>query len=106
MKIKLSPVRSDERLVASVSGQAITLNGTEYDFTQLQDGESLPADAVDCKWICGDVRNVDGEICLTLVLPHGINAPQETRFPEHFDKYMTVTSGNVPLPPYDQEIAR
>lgn len=103
MKIKLSPVRLDDRLDAAVSGNVITINGELFDFSQLNDGESLPSSAIESTWIIGSVANIGGEIHLTLVLPHGANAPHETRFPAAFAEPMTVHSGPVPLPPYDVE---
>lgn len=104
MKIKLSPVRSDLQIeAAQVVGDEITINGESLDFSPLKDGETLPADAIQHPFITGDVSRIDGEIHLTLVLPHGPNAPHSTRFPEYFDKYMTVTEGAVDIPAYDGE---
>lgn len=103
MKIKLSPARMDEHMLASVSNDTIIINDISFDFSQLDEGESLPADAISSKWICSDVHRIDGEIYLTLLLSHGINAPHETRFPAAFTSPMTVTSGPVPLPPYDAD---
>jgi len=101
MKITLSPVRMDAQLIASVSGDTIMLNGAVLDFTLLQDGETLPHGAIDSLWIPGDVQRIGGEIHITLRLPHGKNAPQETRFQAAFYEPMTVLDGEVPLPPYD-----
>ena len=101
MKIKLSPVRCDEQLSASVVGDAITLNGIKFDFSQLSAGDTLPKSAVYCQWIASDVERIGDEIYLTLILPHGANAPHETRFPTAYSEFMTVTDGEVPLPPYN-----
>lgn len=101
MKITLSPVRSDVELTASVSGDAITVNGVELDFSPLLEGDLLPAGAVGSDWIEGIVCRIDGEIHLRLRLPHGANAPHETRFPVAFNDPMTVGDGAVPLPRYD-----
>lgn len=101
MKIKLSPVCMLEQLKASVSGDVIVVNGVSLDFSPLQEGEALPLTAVDSKWIAGDVQRIGGEIHLTLILPHGINAPESTRFPEAYDTPMTIVDSAVPLPPYD-----
>lgn len=102
MKIKLSPVRMDIQLAATVMDDAIALNGETLDFSPLKDGETIPAEAIQHQFITGDVSRIDGEIHLTLVLPHGPNAPHSTRFPEYFDKYMTVTEGAVEIPAYDE----
>jgi hypothetical protein len=52
-------------------------------------------------WITGDVSRVSGEICLSLLLPHGANAPEETRFPAAYSIPLIIADGPVPLPPYD-----
>ncbi len=103
MKIYLSPVRMDERIVAIVSGDTITVNNQVLDFSPLQEGESLPSEAINSKWVRGEVARLDGEIHLTLVFPHGVDAPYETRFPAAFEIPITVLEGEVPLPPYDSE---
>lgn len=102
MKIKLSPVRTDVQLVASVHGDVLTVNGQDIDFSPIPEGATLPAAAVLSDWVNGDVSRINGEIHLTLMLPHGANAPHSTRFPEYFDKYMTVGDGEIDLPAYDQ----
>lgn len=98
--INLSPVRLDVELSASVSGKVVTLNGEAFDFGFMQDGDMLPADAIDTDFITNSVKCADGAIHLTLNLPHGANAPHETRFPEPIT---VTTSGPVNLPPFDVE---
>lgn len=101
MKIKLSPVRSDnEPLAASVEGDVITVNGTAYDLSPLEASEELPATEPFAGSI---IRDADGVIHLTLMMPHGANAPEETRFPAAFAEAMDIDSGNIPVPPYDEE---
>ena len=95
MKLTLSPTRRDETLVASRSGDTLTLNGEELDFGPLEEGETLPADAIDSEWITGDVTRTDGVLHLTLRLPHGANAPEETRFPETI---IDPPDGEIALP--------
>ena len=101
MKINLTPVCMDERVQAEVSGDAIIINGVALDFSPLPEGGVLPREAISSLWIASDVLRVDGEINLTLLLPHGANAPHETRFPLAYSDPMTVVGGLVPLPPYD-----
>lgn len=103
MKIKLSPVRMDEQMNANLIGDTITINGLEFDFSPLKEGDVLPTGSVNCSWILGEITRSSGEVCLTLVVPHGANAPHETRFPAAFDVPMTVVAGNVHLPPYEAE---
>ena len=100
MKITLSPTRRDETLTASRDGDTLTLNGEAFDFAPLEEGETLPADAIDSPWIAGDVTRTDGALHITLRLPHGANAPEETRFPE---PVIDPPDGEVALPPYEIE---
>lgn len=104
MKIKLSPVRADAQLTATISGDILTVNTQVLDFSPLPDGASLPSEAVDTEWLQGNITRINGEIHLTLLLPHGANAPYETRFPTAFETPITVLEGEVPLPPYDSEV--
>jgi len=97
MILTFSPVRMDETLTASVSGQVLTLNDGALDFSPLPAGATLPRDAIDNPWIAGDVtRAPDGTLTVPLILPHGANAPDETRYPEP----ITINSGSASLPPH------
>ena len=82
MTLHLSPQRRDDTLTVSKAGDVLTINGEEFDFSQVPDGGLLPRDALDCEWIVSDVERVDGELVLTLLLPHGANASEAARFPE------------------------
>lgn len=95
MKLLFSPQRRDDVLTLSKSGDALTINGTVYDFSPLPDGATLPREAIDCKWICGNVERINGELVIPILLPHGPDASEAARFPEP----LTVTSdGEVVLP--------
>ena len=95
MKLIFSPQRRDDVLTISKSGDALTVNGTVYDFSPLPDGATLPREAIDCEWICGDVSRINGELVIPVLLPHGPDASEAVRFPEP----LTVTSnGEVVLP--------
>lgn len=95
MIINLSPQRRDDTLEITKTGDALTINGIEYDFTQVPDGGLLPREAVDCEWLVSDVKRVDGELVLTLLLPHGVDATEAARFPEPL---VDVPDGLVVLP--------
>jgi len=95
MNINLSPQRRDDALTIIKNGDVLTINGTEYDFSQLPDGGTLPADAVDCEFVIGSVERVNGELELTLLLPHGANASEAARFPEPI---IDPADGEVELP--------
>lgn len=99
MKINLSPQRRDDQLTVEKAGDTLTINGTAYDFSQLPDGATLPRDACDCQWLASDVERIDGELVLTLLLPHGANAPESTRFPKPI---VNPDDGVVKLPMYDE----
>jgi len=108
MHINFSPTSEFIKIAASRSGDVLTIQEyatdgnplAEYalDFAPLLDGDTLPRDAVDCKWLASDVTRIDGALHLTLILPHGSNAPHEARFPEP----ITVTEdGPIALPAYE-----
>jgi hypothetical protein len=92
MILTFQPVRMDEALTASVAGDVLTLNGVALDFGPLPAGATLPRAAIASPWIAGDVT-CDGAGVLTvpLILPHGANAPEATRFPA------PITAGNGPV---------
>jgi hypothetical protein len=98
-QIDLSPMRRDDRLEVSVSGDVFTINGAAFDFSALPEGASLPRDAVACDWLAGDAERIGGVLHLSLILPHGANAPGETRFPVP----VMAGDGPVDLPPYEIE---
>lgn len=95
MLINLSPIRSDRTLEIIKTGETLTINGIPYDFSQLPNGATLPREAIDCEFIVSDVNRINGEIELTILLPHGANASHEARFPEPI---VMTTNGQVVLP--------
>lgn len=101
MQIKLSPQRSDKRLTLEKQNQTLIINGERFDFSQLPDGATLPNEAVQSDVIVSDVELIDGVLQLTVLLPHGANAPHETRFPEPIK---VSEDGVITLPPYDEEV--
>lgn len=98
MILTLTPCRGDTPLAAELAGDVLVLNGAAFDFSALPEGGLLPQATVDCAWIASDVTRSGGHVCMTLILPHGGNAPEATRFPAP----VTVTDeGPVALPLYD-----
>lgn len=81
MRIELSPQRRPGALEVSKSGDALTINGEVFDFSSLPDGATIPAGEVPCDFIAGPVERIDGDIHLTLLLPHGPNPPEAVAFP-------------------------
>lgn len=95
MKFNLIPVRSDDHLSAEVMGEVLTLNGTSFDLSGVSAASPL---IVSSQWIVGEVtRDEVGNIALSLILPHGPNAPDETRFPEMIE----AEDGALPLPDWE-----
>ncbi|MGY4876520.1 hypothetical protein ACLUEY_01385 [Vreelandella aquamarina] len=93
LKLNLSPIRSDEETTASLAGTVLTVNGTDYDLSELPDGAAARHPEL------GKVtRNGDNYEC-TIKLGHGPNAPEATRFPEPIT--LTDHSGAIDLPIYD-----
>lgn len=101
MHIKLSPQRSDKRLTLEKQNQTLIINGESFDFSELPEGATLPRDAIESDVIVSDVERINGEIHLTVLLPHGANAPHETRFPEPIK---VSEDGVITLPPYDEGV--
>lgn len=99
MHITLSPVRMDEPLTVSRTGDTLTPNGETFDFSALPEGGTLPAEAIVSDWIVGPVSRVNGELHLTLRLPHGANPSRAVAFPEPLT---VLEDGPIPLP-FDPE---
>ena len=95
MIFNLSPIRDDRVLNITKQGETLTINGVPYDFSQLPEGATLPNEAIGCEFIVSDVNRVNGEIELTILLPHGANASHEARFPQPITM---TTDGQVVLP--------
>lgn len=81
MKIKLNPQRRDDNLSVERQGETLTINGATFDLSVIPEGATLPASAVDCEYLTGDIERIDGVLHLSLVLPHGANPPQSVAFP-------------------------
>jgi len=99
MKINLSPFRSDDKLTVEKTGDRLRINDKLFNFNPVSEGATIKASDVPCDWIVGDVTRTNGEIELTLRLPHGPNPSQAVAFPEPLDD---VPDGIVALP-FDPE---
>lgn len=98
MKISFTPIRMDSVLVAELSAETLTLNGDAYDFSHVEEGQ--PVEDHDCPWVIGPVSRVNGELEVTLLLPHGGHPPHDTVFPQPIQ----VAGGAIPLPAYDAPV--
>lgn len=91
MNIIFTPQRRDDALLLSVSGETITVNGVEYDFSVIPEGASLEAEATDCMYFVGDISRTDGVLSVAVILPHRQDPNQPIAFPES----VSVTTGVV-----------
>ena len=91
MHITLSPVRMDQTLTVARTGTGLFLNGTPVDLPSY-DMEAAPS-----PWIVGQPFEEAGVWHVTLILPHGADAPEETRFAPPL---LLAGDGPVALPAY------
>lgn len=98
MKITLSPQRGTAPVTVTRTGDALTIDGETFDFSPLPEGGELPVEAIGSDHFHGPARREGGVIHLVLRLPHGPDAPPETRFPQ---PVTPEGDGPVPLPPFD-----
>jgi len=101
MRISFNPQRRDERLtLEKSSGDRLRVNGELFNFGTLMEGDTIPEGAIPCEYICGPVRRINGEICLTLYLPHGANPSHSVAFPEPI---IVVADGPIFLPTDEEQ---
>lgn len=87
----LIPVRMDDPLTISAEGETLIFNGEGVAL------EDIPA-AIACSWIVGTPAPVPDGWVVEIILPHGADAPEETRFPASI---LISQDGPVNLPPFD-----
>ena len=97
MKINLSPQRRDDQYTLAVSGDTLIINGETFDFTPVEEGDILEGEAINSEYIVDKVTRTEGQLQITLVLPHGYPAPESTRSPEPI---VNPPDGPVTLPAY------
>lgn len=91
MNINFTPQRSDKELLLSISGEVLSINGATYDLSVIPEGASLNASATDSDTLLNDISRDNGELSLTVFLPHKANPPKSIAFPEP----VSITSGVV-----------
>ena len=99
MIITFSPMRHDDTLSLSKSGDVLTVNGQAFDFSALPEGASLSCADIESVWFAGPVERRQGDLHIRLFLPHGPSAPEDTRFPAAL---ACDTDGPVPVPVHSQ----
>ena len=83
MKISFLPQRRPETLtLEKTSGNRLRINGELFNFNPLEDGDTIPEGSIPCDWIVGPVERINGEVCLTVILPHSPNPSRAVAFPE------------------------
>lgn len=93
IKINLNPVRSETETKISWIAPILAVNNEPFNLSLLEDGATASGHPV-----LGDVTRVGNDYQCTVVLGHGKNAPQTTRFPEP----LTIAQdGIIELPLYD-----
>jgi hypothetical protein len=97
MEIQFTPVRDDQRLALETAGDVLIINGERFDFSELPEGSELPAQAISSRWFVGPVTRRDGELSVSLLLPHGAHAHPEALYPKPIT---TSSDGAVQLPAY------
>ncbi|MGE8150902.1 hypothetical protein ACQKP5_06575 [Pseudomonas vancouverensis] len=95
MNIVLSPQRRDDEYVLVKSGDAISINGEIFDFSQMGEGDSLPASAIQSEWFVDKVERIEGQLNITLLFPNPWNYSPAQAFPEPL---LAVPDGPVTLP--------
>lgn len=95
MKIRFSPMRLETDLTVIRRGERLEINGAEADFGDLAPGDYRSAGQIDCDLVVGAERDATNALCVTLILPHGPDAPPEVLFPE---PVILTEDGPVPLP--------
>jgi len=95
MIIKLVGQRRDDILEVVKDGDTLVLNGEAFDLSRINDGDTLPQQAIESEWFAGSVDRVNAELVLTLILPNPWNYSPEQAFP---DDLVNVLDGRVELP--------
>lgn len=95
MIIKLSPQRRDDTLTVIKYGKVLNVNGEDFDFSPMQEGSTLPLNAISSQWFAGDVEMINGELTVTLLLPNPSNYSPEQAFPVAL---VNVPDGEVRFP--------
>lgn len=100
MRITLSPQRRDGTLTLEKFGDRLGINGELFDFGPLPEGGYISCEDIPCELIVDKVKRKDGEIEITLILPHGPNPPKDVAFPV----IMEVIADGVVLLPKQEEV--
>ncbi|SDE59090.1 hypothetical protein [Ruegeria marina] len=95
MLIIFSPMRQDAELALERQGDTLHVNDTAFDFSGLAEGESHVPSGPGSDWFVAPVTRVEGVLHISLILPHGADAPRETLFPAPLEAPL---DGPLPVP--------
>lgn len=93
MKITLTAQRRDGRLTVRVDGDTLVVNGDVFDFTRLNDGESIEVGGM----FAGPTRRIAGEIEAVILLPYGA----DTAAPMSDDYVFSLDDGVLAVPGHE-----
>lgn len=93
LKINWSPVRVDkeQRVVQWNAPTTLVVDGQSFDLSLMEDGDIVEHE------VLLQASRTGNDYEVTLMLPHGANAPESTRFPV---PSMVSVYGNVDVPVY------
>ena len=96
MNIRFSPqIQLDAKVpTMSVSGDVLTVDGENFDFTGVLDGYRLPADAISGPLVVEAYRE-NGVLVVTVTLPC---LPEEDRQSALYPVELEIAGGPVPVP--------
>ena len=86
---------TSDRLALEKTGDRIRINGDLFNFNGLNDGDRIRRENIPGEWFAGDVTKTDGEVHLTLILPHGMMPEPWQLFPDDIEN---VPDGVVDIP--------
>lgn len=95
MDLIFTPQRRDATLALVRHGDRLSLNGAEIDFSDLAEGAVLSEAETGSPWIKSVARSADGRLEVTLILPHGPDAPEARCDP---GRMRLTGDGPVPFP--------
>lgn len=81
MNITLTPMRTDASLTLEKLGDSLIINGEEFDFSPLEEGQIIPKDAINSEWIADEVTRIEGHINVTIISPLKRGYTEESAYP-------------------------
>ena len=76
-------------------GDALIIDGTRFDFSQLEEGAALSRETMASPYFAGGVRRQDGRVLVPILFPIDELASDEMRFPVPF---VDPPDGRLELP--------